>query len=103
MATNRPDVLDEALIRPGRVDMKLEMDLPGCDARLLQAALSDALDRPVFLDPSDADTIRAIVTRGVVNSEAHVLLNALRAASSLLVQVKKKELQAKRRKEKKAQ
>ena len=32
-----------------------------------------------------------------------VLLNALRAASSLLVQVKKKELQAKRRKEKKAQ
>ena len=34
MATNRPDVLDEALIRPGRVDMKLEMDLPGCDARL---------------------------------------------------------------------
>jgi ATP-dependent 26S proteasome regulatory subunit len=34
MATNRPGVLDRALIRPGRVDIKLEMDLPDFDARL---------------------------------------------------------------------
>ena len=34
MATNRPGVLDRALIRPGRVDIMLEMDLPDFDARL---------------------------------------------------------------------
>jgi ATP-dependent Zn protease len=34
MATNRPRVLDRALIRPGRVDIMLEMGLPDFDARL---------------------------------------------------------------------
>ena len=46
----------------------------GCDARLLKDALSAALNRPVFLDTSNADDIRAIVTRGVRNSDALVLL-----------------------------
>ena len=34
MATNRPGVLDRALIRPGRVDIMLEMGLPDFDSRL---------------------------------------------------------------------
>lgn len=33
MATNRPDVLDPALLRPGRLDRKLEIALPNEQAR----------------------------------------------------------------------
>ena len=34
MATNRPDVLDPALLRPGRLDRKVEIPLPNENARL---------------------------------------------------------------------
>lgn len=33
MATNRPDVLDPALLRPGRLDRKVEIPLPNEEAR----------------------------------------------------------------------
>merc|ERR1712179_815392 len=33
MATNRPDVLDPALLRPGRLDRKVEIPLPNENAR----------------------------------------------------------------------
>jgi len=33
MATNRPDVLDPALLRPGRLDRKVEIPLPNAGAR----------------------------------------------------------------------
>ena len=46
----------------------------GSDARLLRTALATRMQRPVFLDATDADNILEIVTHEVPNAAAVVLL-----------------------------
>jgi len=38
-ATNRPDVLDPALVRPGRFDRKVVLDLPDVQGRKMILAI----------------------------------------------------------------
>lgn len=35
MATNRPDTLDPALMRPGRLDRKIEFSLPDLEVKII--------------------------------------------------------------------
>ena len=50
----------------------------GSDARFLQGALAAAFRQPVFLDATDADELRAILTDGVGRSDAVVALQTKR-------------------------
>ncbi len=45
-ATNRPDALDPALLRAGRLDLQLKVDLPDADSRLAILQLHNS-DRPL--------------------------------------------------------
>lgn len=47
-ATSRPDLIDPALLRPGRLDKSLLCDLPDLDDRL---DILQALSKPLTLDP----------------------------------------------------
>ncbi|MFZ5631738.1 MAG: ATP-binding protein [Bacillota bacterium] len=61
-ATNRPDVLDEALTRPGRFDRKIEIPLPDAEARekLFRLYLGG---RPVKLSWQDMQQL-VVITEG---------------------------------------
>ncbi|MEM1313974.1 MAG: AAA family ATPase, partial [Pseudomonadota bacterium] len=71
-ATNRPDVLDPALLRPGRFDRHVVLELPEKDAR---RAILDihARDLPLA-DPEDLDEIAA-GTPGFSGADLANLLN----------------------------
>jgi cell division protease FtsH len=56
-ATNRPDVLDKALLRPGRFDRKVYLELPGRDAR--RAILEIHAGRIKLADDVDLDRLAA--------------------------------------------
>ncbi|MCF7989572.1 MAG: ATP-dependent zinc metalloprotease FtsH [Thiohalocapsa sp.] len=56
-ATNRPDVLDQALLRPGRFDRKVHLELPGRDAR--REILAVHAKKIVLGDDVDLDLLAA--------------------------------------------
>ena len=57
-ATNRPDVLDPALLRPGRFDRRVVVDRPECDARLAILRVHTR-QKPLGPDVSLSDLARA--------------------------------------------
>ncbi len=85
-ATNRPDVLDPALLRPGRFDRRIVIDRPDKDGR---KAILQVHARHVVLDPNvDLDLV-ARSTAGMVGADLANLVNeaALTAARHGLNQV----------------
>lgn len=71
-ATNRPDVLDAALLRPGRFDRKITLDLPDIKAR---RAILDIHSADVPLnDDVDLDRISAL-TVGFSGADLENLVN----------------------------
>jgi len=74
-ATNRPDTLDEALLRPGRFDRRVEIGLPDVNARkqILQLHAKDKpLSTVVDLDKLAKDTVffSGAMLEGLLNDAA---------------------------------
>jgi cell division protease FtsH len=85
-ATNRPDVLDPALLRPGRFDRRVVMDLPDIDERV-EILKIHAKNKPL---EKDAD-LRIIAQRTPGFSGAD-LSNLLNEAAILTARRNKKEI-----------
>jgi cell division protease FtsH len=83
-ATNRPDVLDPALLRPGRFDRQIVVNLP--DVRGREAILK-VHAKNVKLDPS-ADL--AVIARGTPGYSGAELANLLNEAALLAARTGKK-------------
>lgn len=71
-ATNRPDVLDPALLRPGRFDRKVILDRPDVTAR---AAILQVHSRGKPLAPTVSLTDLAKLTPGFVGADLENLVN----------------------------
>ncbi len=71
-ATNRPDILDPALLRPGRFDRRITVDLPTLDARRRILRLH-ARDKPLASDVDLEDLARG--TPGFSGADLKNLLN----------------------------
>jgi cell division protease FtsH len=83
-ATNRPDVLDPALLRPGRFDRQITVNLP--DVRGREAILK-VHARKVKLDPT-ADL--SVIARGTPGFSGAELANLLNEAALLAARQNKK-------------
>ena len=71
-ATNRPDVLDKALLRPGRFDRQIVVDVPGVDGR---EAILKIHSKNIPLDNTVDLKILAKGTPGLVGADLENLLN----------------------------
>ncbi|MCL2720554.1 MAG: ATP-dependent zinc metalloprotease FtsH [Treponema sp.] len=83
-ATNRPDVLDPALLRPGRFDRQVLVDRPDLKGR---EAILNIHSKPVRLDPSVDLEIVARVTSGFSGAD---LANVVNEAALLAVRAGRK-------------
>lgn len=79
-ATNRPDILDSALTRPGRFDRKIILDLPDVDGRL--AILGVHAARRKVAEGIDLSVI-ARATPGFSGAELEALVNEAALAAAL--------------------
>ena len=69
-ATNRPDLIDPAILRPGRIDRNIEVEVPGLEARkkILEVHTTDMpLDEDVDMDKLAEET------KGYVGSDIESL------------------------------
>ena len=87
-ATNRPDILDPALLRPGRFDRQVTVDVPDVHGRLEILTLH-AAGRPMGPDTSLEQIAR--MTPGFTGAELANVVNeaallTIRAGQSLIVQ-----------------
>ena len=83
-ATNRPDVLDPALLRPGRFDRQIAIDLPDLNGRL---GILKVHARNVRLD-RNVDMVR--IARGTPGFSGADLSNLVNEAALLAARVNKK-------------
>ena len=83
-ATNRPDVLDPALLRPGRFDRQITVNLP--DVRGREAILK-VHSKNVKLDPA---VDLAVIARGTPGYSGAELANLLNEAALLAARTNKK-------------
>jgi cell division protease FtsH len=93
--TNRPDILDPALLRPGRFDRKVALELPRRDAR--RDILGVHAERLRLAPDVDLDAVAAMTT-GFSGADLENLLNeaAMLAARSRRDRVAQEELEAAR-------
>ncbi len=82
-ATNRPDVLDQALLRPGRFDRQIVIDLPMIDGRV---AILEMHSKKLTLSPK-ADLRR--IARGTPGFSGADLANLLNEAALLAARGRK--------------
>lgn len=76
-ATNRPDVLDPALLRPGRFDRQIAIDLPDLNGRM---AILNVHAKKVTIDPN---VDMRIVARGTPGFSGADLANLINEAALL--------------------
>ncbi|MCF7918633.1 MAG: ATP-dependent zinc metalloprotease FtsH [Candidatus Cloacimonetes bacterium] len=86
-ATNRPDVLDMALLRPGRFDRQVMVDLPDIKGR------EEILKVHTRKLPIAANTSLAIIARGTPGFSGADLANLVNEAALLAARKNKKEVE----------
>jgi cell division protease FtsH len=86
-ATNRPDVLDPALIRPGRFDRQVTLDLPHRQAR------QDILELHAKKTPLADDVDLAAIARQTVGFSGADLKNLVNEASLIAARQDKKKVE----------
>jgi cell division protease FtsH len=88
-ATNRPDVLDPALLRPGRFDRQVLVDRPDLKGR---EAILKIHSKPVRLDPAVDLEVVARITSGFAGADLANIVNeaallAVRAGRKMVTQL----------------